>query len=433
MNRIRINPGDTVPLYLDEREWSLVRHDVPVSSVIEKRFQQASTKKEGVCVPLTLDDLDELAEIASTASEQEKHELKRKIWVGLFARLRTMLDTYTDGEDEFWDAVEEEILNDMGEIGKKELSAGWEERFAMVMEDSAHKTLEEINTALERARVDYNREAQDDLGNMTPEQVYHLIYSNWDDSRSLIHINSDLVYEDVRYTPYYQNACLLLGALMEENGKTKATGKGFLNRKFVERLLVRFVMPEKEKISIRQICKVINERDIKSIHITRVLLDLAGCLKLRNNYFSITQKGKKYLQEKQAGAFFAHLFKTHYNVLNLSYLDFWGANPPLQTGIAFTLYQLSQRAQDWVQLSEILNRIVLPSTIDYVNNPPRTYFRDLSFPVFFRILSPLHDFGLLEFREYSEDLRSDYGKLIFRKTPLFDRAVQFNLDGFNSR
>lgn len=427
MNRIRINPGDTVPLYLDEREWSLIRQETPISSFMKKRLKQAETKKEGVCVPLTLDDLDELAEIASNASEQESHETKRRIWAGLYARLRTMLDTYTDGEDEFWDAVEEEILCEMGETEPQKYPPGFEERFESVMQDSAHKSLEEINAALERARVDYNRSPQDDLGGMTPEQVYYLVYSNWDDPQSLLQITAGLNYEEVKNTPIYQNASLMIQLLMEEKGKTKATGRGFMNRKFVERLFERMVISKDEKDTIQAMCKVINEFDVTPIHITRVLLGLAGCLKIRNRCFSATRKGEKFIQEKEAGAFFAHLFKTHYTVLNLAYLDGSGVNTPIQTGAAFSFYQLSQRAKDWVQLGPIVNQIVLPTTIEYFEMNRRSIYTRLISPVYHRIIHPLHEFGLVEFRENIEKIRYQYDELFLRTTPLFNRFLHFKL------
>jgi len=248
-----------------------------------------------------------------------------------------------------------------------------------------------------------------------------------------VRLNSDLDYEDVQHIPYYQNACMTINALIEENGKTKATGNGYLNRKFVERLFEKLVITEEERNRIRITCKVINERDAKSLHLTRVLLDLAGCLKLRGNYFSATQKGKKLVAEKLAGAFYALLFKTHYNVLNLSYLDAWGENPALQSGVSFTLYQLSKRANEWILLSDILNQIVLPAAFDYADRRLQPPEKALQLPVVLRIIEPLRNFGLLEIAENNEPWDRKYEMMRFRKTPLFDRFLQFHLDLRNVR
>ena len=106
MNRIRINPGDSIPIFLDEKEWRLIVNDAPVSEDLIQKIRVAQLKKEGRTIHLTFDDMDELIEIASEKMENDSDEYKRKIWMNLFARMRSMLDTYTDEEKEIWDEEE---------------------------------------------------------------------------------------------------------------------------------------------------------------------------------------------------------------------------------------------------------------------------------------------------------------------------------------
>ncbi|MBN2329957.1 MAG: hypothetical protein JXR73_22650 [Candidatus Omnitrophica bacterium] len=422
MDRIRINPGDTVPLFFDPHEWRLIFSEAPIPAILKKKLENAAPKKEGMHLPLTLDELDELTEIALVESEQAIEESKRKTWIAIFARMRTILDTYTDGEEELWDEIDESLFDEQEYENVCDYPLDLEKRIEEVIQNSSNKTFDEINEALEKARLDYNRQPQEELGGFSPEHLFHLLNADWSDSNSLIQIQSNLSHEDVCHTTYFQNSQIFLNVLLEE-GKTKATVSGNLNRKFVGQMYQKMTIDKEERRITERYNKVLNEFDAMPVHLTRIMLDLAGYIKLRNKWFSITQKGKKVVDPNRAGECFAQIFKVFFQNFNLSYLDGCGDNPSLQSLIAFSFYQLSKHAQDWTPFESLLNRMVLPITIEEAQ---RTHDISVIQPqIYLRILSPLEKFGLLEMQEDPDGKRFDYKHLNIRKTPLFDRFLQF--------
>lgn len=426
MNRIRINPGDTVPLFLDEKEWKLIRNEAPISTVLANQLKEALIKKDGISVNLTLDDLDELIEIAAEESERSESMNKRRIWSSLFARLRTIFDTYSDGEDDFWEEGESE-LSDVPHFHVAEnLPAEIEKRIETLIKMKSVKTKEDLNALFEQVRMEYNQQPQEDMGGLTPEQVYNLVYTPWDDPQCLMQINSHLSFEEVQNSTLLKNARIFLQSLQEEGGKTKATSAKNLNRKFVEKMLPRLVLPDNYEEEIRKYCKVINELDVWPLHLTRILLELAGGVKRKKNDFSLTNSGKKWTEEKQAGTLFRMLFTSHFLRLNLAYLDRLVDNSPLQTTIIYSFFQLSRQADSWQPVTELANRIVLPSTIENApqDNP---YYNLLVEQVYRRIFLPLVDLDLLELRTGEENQRPISESSEVRKTPLYDRFFQFRI------
>ncbi|MGC9326295.1 MAG: hypothetical protein ACP5I1_01545 [Candidatus Hinthialibacter sp.] len=423
MNRIRINPGDTVPLFFDPQEWRLIFFEAQISPILKKKLETADSKREGMYAPLTLDELDELAEIVFTESEQAVDELKRKTWISLFARMRTILDTYTDGEEELWDELEETLFDEQEFENVYGYPPELEKRIQEVIQSGADKTFDEINADLENARLEYNLRPQEDLGGFSPEQLYHLLNADWNDSESLLCIDPNLSIDEVGHTIYFQNSQIFLNALLKMDGKTKATVSGNLNRKFVGLMFQKMMIDNEERRITEKYNKVLNEFDVMPVHITRIMLDLAGFIKLRQKWFSITQKGRKIVDPNRAGECFAQIFKVFFQNFNLSYLDGGGDNPTLQSTIAFSFFQLSKITQDWTPFESLMNRIVLPITIEESYRPNRMSL--IRPQIYFRILAPLQKFGLLEIQENSDKNRFDFTQLSLRKTPLFDQFLHF--------
>ncbi len=433
MNRIRINPGDSIPIFLEEKEWRLIVNESPISNELIQKLRSAQSKKEGRTIHLTLDDMDELIEVAAQKMENDPDEYKRKVWINLFARLRSMLDTYTDGDNEIWDDEEvlwDDIQEELNQFPNLQITnflpVEIRNRIDEIMSKKGVHNLEEFNAVLEEAQRGYNQAPQSDLGDLSPEQVYGLIYTPWDAPQCPMRINPNPPCDRIKSLVILQNARIFLHYLLEEGGKTKATSAKNLNRQFVGRLMERLIIPPKEIDIIRNVCKVINESDVMPLHMSRILLDMAGALRIRKNVFYITSQGKKWLKESDEAlqSLYATLFITYFQKLNLSYLDRHTDNPDLQSTISYSFYQLSKLARTWRETPELAYQIVLPSVIE--NTPVNPYYDLLLEQIFRRILKPLAEFGLLEIQPNPEIEFQRAENTRIRKTSLFDSFLKFS-------
>ena len=78
------------------------------------------------------------------------------------------------------------------------------------------------------------------------------------------------------------------------------------------------------------------------MHIIRIILDLSGLLVLRKGVFSASKKGKQLIDENQAGVLYHVLFRAHFQLMNLDYLDRMPSMPSFQDTIAYSFFMLSK-------------------------------------------------------------------------------------------
>jgi hypothetical protein len=168
--------------------------------------------------------------------------------------------------------------------------------------------------------------------------------------------------------------------------------------------------------------KAPNETDVWELHLTRVILQLAGLVRKHRGMWKATKKAQALLAEGRAGELYTLLFTTCFRRFNLGYLGGWGELKALQPAIAFSFYVLSRRADDWQDSEALAQSILLPAVRNEIAallwGKPETY-------ACIRILEPLERFGLLEQRCVTPEgvypMKHEY-----RKTPLFDTFLSFH-------
>lgn len=98
--RFRINPNETIPLELSERERELILFESYAGKELTNRLRVVPKKGQQAIYRYTLDDLDELAGyVAFHANHAENKKLKKE-WDQIFDRIQSTLNNYTDEEDE---------------------------------------------------------------------------------------------------------------------------------------------------------------------------------------------------------------------------------------------------------------------------------------------------------------------------------------------
>lgn len=291
-----------------------------------------------------------------------------------------------------------------------------------LMRDRPLASMAEVQSFLEAEVRAYNTRPQRELGGLSPLDMSQLLAGDWVTSGALI-VNSELGPNEIGDPVYLANALALLTMLRDE-GPAKATAAGNLSRDFVTRMLPRMRWQEGYLADVRRMNKVINESDVWPLEMTRHLLLIAGLVHRRKG-FRISPAGRALVDDARRGELFGLLFRTFFRKFDLRAMDRTDGNVGLQHTIAFTFWKLRGAAGAWMTPAHLADVAWLESAKDPpLNNPllPDSDRREWNFKA--RVIEPLIGFGLME----SRDLPAEepwQRPIEVRKTPLYDRALQF--------
>ncbi len=248
----------------------------------------------------------------------------------------------------------------------------------------------------------------------------------------------DLSAEELEQSTFLTNARLFLDKLKQS--EQRATAKGNLNRDFVRVMAAEMRMPERYR-EWQPYVKITREADVWPLDVLRTVLQVGGLIRKYKGAFLITRRGRELSGEAEAGVLFAHLFRTFFGRFNLAYLDQREDDPLLQATFPRSLWAIGQLADEWTCVRMLRERILLATepeqfarereleqggVASYVGYKSLSRFQS-------RIVWPLLDFGLLESRvdpdvvDSTTQPRTETQQV--RKTPLFDRFVQFEATG----
>jgi hypothetical protein len=134
-----------------------------------------------------------------------------------------------------------------------------------------------------------------------------LLFADWESPDGPLRLNADLKSVDLADAEFFLNARLFLVALAEEDG-APATATGDLNRVFVGQMLDYLKLTQPSRDSIRRFCKVVNEQDVRPLHLVRVISECAKLVARRKKRFHLTKAGRALVPDEQAGALYRTLF-----------------------------------------------------------------------------------------------------------------------------
>ena len=126
---------------------------------------------------------------------------------------------------------------------------------------------------------------------------------------------------------------------------------------------------------------------------------------------------------EQYGPLQALLFHVAFWRLNLGYFDRYAADTWPQNEVGVVLWSLSASAHDWLA-RETLTRLCATPVVGILESQ----WDFGSSAVEARILRPLWWFGLLEARSEEKSATEFLARRLYRKAPLFDRFVKFNVE-----
>lgn len=238
-------------------------------------------------------------------------------------------------------------------------------------------------------------------------------------SNRTIRLEPNLTETDLSGSGVTRNALLLLRRAIETGG-LKLTTTGNLSRAVVAEMIEIIEWPGADKKGMFSFHNVINEPDFLPLYFVRVLMQGTKLLRSRNGKLTPTRLGKQMLEPNRHGALQALLFHIALWHMNLGYFDRNPIDSWPQNHAGVVLWSLSAAATDWL-CPETLTRLCTVPVVGVLESD-----RDLGeFAMETRILRPLLWFGLLERKNAG---KAGIGKpRLYRKTPLFDRFVKFNI------
>jgi len=218
-----------------------------------------------------------------------------------------------------------------------------------------------------------------------------------------------------------RNTLILLRAAAEGSG-LKLTATGNLSRLVVARMCDLFTWPGYDKAEAFQFQKIVNEPDFLPLYFVRHVAEIAQLVKVRKGHLTVTPAGRKVRTEPHTRALQAVLFHTALWAAHLHYLG-RGLPPTWPQGDAgIVLWSLSIAANDWQSPESLTRLCTIP--VDGVLDKP---WDTASYAMEARILRPLLWFGLLEYRQDDVAESGFVKRHFYRKTPLFDRFLSFDV------
>jgi hypothetical protein len=196
----------------------------------------------------------------------------------------------------------------------------------------------------------------------------------------------------------------------------------------VEEMFRIIQTPDYDKTELLRFQKVINEPDFQPLHFVRILAQAAKLFRTYRGKLVPTPLGRRILAAEQHGPLQAVLFHVAFWRLNLAYFNGYPIDSWPQGEVGVILWSLSASAQDWLP-RETLTRLCASPVIGVLEAQ-----WDLgSSTMEARILRPLVWFGLLESRTEPRSPTEVVDRRLYRKGPLFDRFLKFEVEVESTR
>lgn len=284
------------------------------------------------------------------------------------------------------------------------------------------ESLEELQDIVSNEIRRYNEQPQDDLGGLTPRQATSLMGPDWPGPDTPIRINESLSEEEAREIRFVKNSRIFLETAREKGG-LPSTRAGNLKRKEVAYFLEKMKFNPDRVEWIRKGRTAINENHVRPLNILRVFLETAGLIDHRDGRFHPTDRGLDKLEARKAPELMKYLFVTYFQKFDLNYFTRCHEWNEFREILPYSLYRLSKLDDGWHRIDIIAHEVLLPSLFDLADqrgNPRLSYTYETL------VLDPLSKFELLEGKKLGIKGLEDFDPQ-FRKTPLFDRFIKFDL------
>ncbi|MBM4115360.1 MAG: hypothetical protein FJ167_06770 [Gammaproteobacteria bacterium] len=236
-----------------------------------------------------------------------------------------------------------------------------------------------------------------------------------------IRLTYDLPVEDIQRSAVARNTLILLRAAAEGLG-LKMTATGTLSRGVVAEMCELFTWPGFDKAEAFRLHKVINEPDFLPLFFVRHVAEAGKLVRRDKGHLKVTPAGQKLLKEPHQKALQAVLFHLALWRLDLGYLGRGLHHGWPQHDIGIVLWSLSIAANDWQPPERLTRMCTIP-----INGVLESTWDTGGHAMEATVLRPLRWFGLLDYRQDDIPERRLEKRHSYRKTPLFDRFLSFDV------
>ncbi len=195
--------------------------------------------------------------------------------------------------------------------------------------------MDELERHFEKIIRDQNDKGLSDFEGYSPAEMQYILYDTFGENSPIKLLK--LTESDYKLIPILNQIKYLI-RIIDNHNELKLTNKGFLPTKIVSDIYNQgFIKDEHIESGISKLYK---ETDSNTINLTRILIEISGLVKKRNNKLSLTKKSKSIIADDYK--LLSLIFEIFGTKFNWPYYDGYGQNTIGQIGFGFTLILLSK-------------------------------------------------------------------------------------------
>lgn len=291
--------------------------------------------------------------------------------------------------------------------------------------DQEFGSMEEVQSAAYTIVTKQNHKPQDHFLGLSSEQVHQMLYFAFDTPESF-HFNNQLSIE-----PDAPILLLIKGIIsgIDDKGLKATAATGSLPQKLCRKIWSDYIKSYKDD-SCHPLHRVNNEGDFFELHVTRIVLELAGLLRKTKGRFYLTKKYQKIARETGVKGLYPVILRTYCSEFNWGYWDNYKNVSFIQQSFLFTLYLLKLHGDKMTFTSAYEDDFVraFPMVIDeFEGSSYSTPEQDLRNCYYYRACKRFLVFLGLADIEVIKSGKLYEEKYKIQKTPLFDAVMHFNL------
>ena len=286
--------------------------------------------------------------------------------------------------------------------------------------------LKAIQAELDKQMEEANSRPVEEMDNLSPNDMFQILNFTFGDA-SPVGFKKTISEATLDAIPFLKLFHEYL-QIIEDAKELKLTTRGNLPRKVCLDLYGKKIIPEDSIES--GLVKLSKEGDSAVLQNLKILGDLTGITKKRNNKLSLTKKGEKLFQPDQKESLFKELFITNCKKFNLGYYDGYPQKAGVQKTFGYTLYLLLKYGDKKRSLNfySQKNLTAFPFELNFFDDrwgtPERKYENCLGIRIFGRFLK---FYGLVDY-EYKFSFGND--QTYIQVPPLFHEVFEIRPDKF---
>lgn len=294
----------------------------------------------------------------------------------------------------------------------------------MENEDPTMKALQE---ELDKKMDELNSRPIEEMDNLSPKDMYQILNFTFEEESPIGFKKtiSNSILDEIPFFKLFEEYLKIIA----ESKELKLTTRGNLPRKVCLDLYGKGII--KEDFIESGIVKLSKEGDSIVLQNLKMIGDISGITKKRNNKISITQKGNKLFKSDKKIALFKEIFTTNYKRLNLGYHDGYPEEVGVQRTFGFTLYLLLRYGKEKRELNFYTkkNLLAFPFELDNFeerwSTPEYQYEHCYGARIFERFLEY---YGLIDYHKVRHFKSKEKTEL--QITPIFEEIFELRKDKF---